>query len=130
MIEPESITDTERLKFLHTVGNGNPDQEGYEWGVFKIKWDEHGRLKECWQTASDSSDLDRVIRLNRLAQAKLVSSRPAVLSHSFLGMWCENCRNNTHDTKDCWSTYGIDPELNKDIAKISIIPPFKKKGVL
>lgn len=58
----KACLDSQRLKFLHTLGPSNPDKEGYEWGVFKVKWDEHGTMVECWQTACDSSDLDAAMR--------------------------------------------------------------------
>ncbi len=55
-------TDTERLKWLH-AGSGT-DADGYEWGVFRVKWDQYGRPIEVLQTLSDMSDLDAEMRRN------------------------------------------------------------------
>lgn len=44
-----------RLEWLHSQDSTNV--EGYEWGVFRVKW-EGGRAVEVWQTNSDFSDLD------------------------------------------------------------------------
>lgn len=48
-----------RLEALHSK---LIDDEGYEWGIARIKWDEHGNLKSALWTASDHSDLDALIR--------------------------------------------------------------------
>lgn len=45
------LTDSDRLKWLHT--GGGKDAEGYEWGVFRVKWDVNGKPVEVWQTNSD-----------------------------------------------------------------------------
>ena len=50
------ITDSDRLRWLHT-GSGR-DAEGFEWGIFRVKWDAQGQPVEVWQTNSDFSDLD------------------------------------------------------------------------
>jgi len=44
-----------RMEWLHSRDACNVD--GYEWGVFRVKW-ENGRAVEVWQTAADFSDLD------------------------------------------------------------------------
>lgn len=44
-----------RLAWLH--GPGSTNVEGYEWGIYRVKW-ENGQAAEVWQTASDFSDLD------------------------------------------------------------------------
>lgn len=58
-VEPGDITDSDRLRWLHT--GGGRDANGYEWGVFRVKWDERGQPIEVWQTNSDLSDLDAEI---------------------------------------------------------------------
>jgi hypothetical protein len=47
----------QRMKWLHDCSNGSLDSEGYEWGIYRVKW-EYGRAVEVWQTNSDFSDLD------------------------------------------------------------------------
>lgn len=48
-----------RLKWLHT--GGGRDAEGYEWGVFRVKWTAQGQPESVCQTLSDYSDLDAEI---------------------------------------------------------------------
>jgi hypothetical protein len=60
------VTDEMRLKWLHT--GGGRDAEGYEWGIFRVKWDERGQPVSVLQTLSDMSDLDAEIRRERLAE--------------------------------------------------------------
>jgi hypothetical protein len=56
--------DAERLKFLHQCTQ--TDQDGYEWGVFRVKW-WRGNPESVLATLADSSDLDKFIALcNRL----------------------------------------------------------------
>jgi hypothetical protein len=45
-----------RLHWLHSPASHNVD--GYEWGIYRVKYDEHGQMVECLQTFSDFSDLD------------------------------------------------------------------------
>ncbi len=57
----ELETAEQRLKWLHTCGiegQSDKDPEGYEWGIYRVKWDEHGKLVDVQQTFSDMSDLD------------------------------------------------------------------------
>lgn len=61
-----ALTDSDRLKWLHA--GGGKDAEGYEWGVFRVKWDANGQPVEVWQTNSDFSDLDAEIRRERALQ--------------------------------------------------------------
>ena len=49
----------QRLKWLHDSGPN--DAEGFEWGVFRVKW-KNGRAVQVWQTLSDLSDLDAAMR--------------------------------------------------------------------
>lgn len=60
------VTDEMRLKWLHT--GGEKDSEGFEWGIFRVKWDANGHPVEVRQTPSDMSDLDAEIRRERLAK--------------------------------------------------------------
>lgn len=48
--------DEARLRWLHT-GSGK-DLDGYEWGIYRVKWNQHGQLEAAWHTNSDFSDLD------------------------------------------------------------------------
>lgn len=50
--------DSIRLKWLHS---NNKDADGYEYGVMKVKYDEHGHLVSAFWTASDHSDIDPLI---------------------------------------------------------------------
>ena len=49
----------ERMDWLHTSGGKDP--EGYEWGVARIKHNEHGQLVSAWWTDSNHADLDAEI---------------------------------------------------------------------
>ncbi|GEM_PF-5612819 len=46
-----------RLKWLHDCSTGQTDPEGYEWGIYRVKW-ENGKAVSVMQTNSDLSDLD------------------------------------------------------------------------
>lgn len=46
-----------RLKWLHDCSAGQTDPEGYEWGIYRVKW-ENGQAVSVMQTNSDLSDLD------------------------------------------------------------------------
>lgn len=46
-----------RLDWLHE-GSGIKDSDGYEWGVARVKFDEHGQVVAVLWTDSDSADLD------------------------------------------------------------------------
>lgn len=50
-----AILARRRLEWLHSRDACNVD--GYEWGIFRVKW-ENGRAAEVWQTSADFSDLD------------------------------------------------------------------------
>jgi hypothetical protein len=52
-----------RLEWLHT--GGEKDADGFEWGVFRVKWDKHGQVESAWHTNSDFSDLDKEMRKYR-----------------------------------------------------------------
>lgn len=47
-----------RLNWLHE--GDMKDKGGYEWGVFRVKW-ENGKAVDVLQTLSDFSDLDKAI---------------------------------------------------------------------
>lgn len=53
--------DSARMQFLHTNGPNNPDKDGFEWGVYRVKWGFDGNALQVLQTLSDSSDLDNVM---------------------------------------------------------------------
>lgn len=46
-----------RLHWLHDCSNGTTDSEGYEWGIYRVKW-VNGQATEVLATLSDFSDLD------------------------------------------------------------------------
>jgi hypothetical protein len=70
-----------RLEWLHTGGGpADYDSEGFEWGVFRVKYDANGKMVEGWQTFSDYSDLDAEMA----RQAALAPVQPGQ-AH------CENC---------------------------------------
>lgn len=46
-----------RLKWLHDYSTGANDPEGYEWGIYRVKW-HNGQVVSVVQTNSDFSDLD------------------------------------------------------------------------
>lgn len=46
-----------RMEWLHDCSNGCTDAEGFEWGIYRVKW-ENGQAVQVWQTNSDFSDLD------------------------------------------------------------------------
>jgi hypothetical protein len=48
-----------RLEWLHSSESGNVD--GWEWGIYRVRYDAHGQPVEMLQTFSDFSDLDAAI---------------------------------------------------------------------
>ena len=55
-----------RIHWLHDCSNGVTDPEGYEWGIYRVKWKD-GKAIEVWQTNSDCSDLDAAMARERSA---------------------------------------------------------------
>lgn len=51
-----------RLAWLHDCSKGTVDDEGYEWGIFRVKWNAAGQPVSVLQTLSDMSDLDEEMR--------------------------------------------------------------------
>lgn len=47
----------QRMEWLHDCSTGCRDAEGFEWGIYRVKW-ENGQAVAVWQTNSDFSDLD------------------------------------------------------------------------
>lgn len=54
----------ERLEWLHS-GSGIADPEGYEWGVARVKFNQHGQVTDALWTNSDHSDLDAEMARSR-----------------------------------------------------------------
>ena len=54
-----AILARRRMEWLHSRDAMNVD--GYEWGVFRVKW-ENGRAVEVLQTLADGSDLDAAMQ--------------------------------------------------------------------
>lgn len=64
----------DRLEWLHS--EGGPDPEGYTWGVFRVKWNDEGKLVDVWHTYSDFSDLDaEMSREKRTAKQSAATMR-------------------------------------------------------
>lgn len=57
MMRDEDEINAKRLTWLHDYSTGVNDPEGYEWGIYRVKW-ENGRAVSVMQTNSDFSDLD------------------------------------------------------------------------
>lgn len=57
-----------RLEWLHDCSAGTTDAEGYEWGIYRVKW-ENGKAVEVWQTNADFSDLDAEMQREKEASA-------------------------------------------------------------
>lgn len=55
-----------RLEWLHDCAGGQTDAEGFEWGIYRVKW-KNGRAIEVWQTNSDFSDLDAEMEREKAA---------------------------------------------------------------
>ena len=51
--------DTKRLAWLHS--GFEMDEEGFQWGVYRVKWDDAGKPLSVLQTLSDYSDLDKAM---------------------------------------------------------------------
>jgi hypothetical protein len=66
-----------RLLWLHDCSTGTTDAEGYEWGIYRVKWN-GGQAVEVWQTNSDFSDLDAAMERDGYklpASAKAMEAR-------------------------------------------------------
>jgi len=50
-----------RLHWLHDCSTGQFDPQGYEWGIYRIKW-ENGKPVDVQCTLSDFTDLDAEMR--------------------------------------------------------------------
>lgn len=46
-----------RMEWLHDCSTGCTDPAGFEWGIYRVKW-ENGKAVQVWHTNSDFSDLD------------------------------------------------------------------------
>lgn len=64
-----------RMSWLHS--SGAVDADGYEWGVFRVKWGSDGQAADVRQTFSDFSDLDAAMGLARAAGVQEVG-QPSV----------------------------------------------------
>ena len=49
--------NAKRLHWLHDCSTGQTDAEGYEWGIYRVKWVD-GRAVDVLATLADFSDLD------------------------------------------------------------------------
>jgi hypothetical protein len=59
--------DAERYRFLHECTQ--VDQDGYEWGVFRVMWSQ-GKPESVLATLSDGSDLDKFMELHKHLRAE------------------------------------------------------------
>lgn len=57
IVEAEAVR--RRLQFLHSAAA--VDADGYEWGIFRVKW-ENGRAVDVQRTRADHADLDAAIQ--------------------------------------------------------------------
>lgn len=53
----ELLQCQKRLAWLHDCSGPLTDSDGYEWGIYRVKW-QNGDPVVVWQTLSDFSDLD------------------------------------------------------------------------
>ena len=63
--------NAKRLHWLHDCSSGQTDAEGYEWGIYRVKW-ENGRAVDVLATLADFSDLDAEM------ERELHTSNPSV----------------------------------------------------
>ena len=64
----ELLRFKERLEWLHQGGGKHDcDAEGYEWGVARLKFNEHGQFVNALWTNSDHRDLDAEMARSRKA---------------------------------------------------------------
>lgn len=59
-----------RMDWLHDCSSGCTDPDGYEWGIYRVKW-ENGKAVEVWQTNSDFSDLDAEMAREKAANVRM-----------------------------------------------------------
>lgn len=64
-----------RLHWLHSCSENTVDAEGYEWGIYRVKW-ENGKAAEVLATLSDFSDLDAEMEREAAAQPSFVPVIP------------------------------------------------------
>jgi len=57
--DAEAERMVKRLLWLHSPASQNVN--GYEWGIFRVKW-ENGKAVEVWSTRADLSDLDAAMQ--------------------------------------------------------------------
>ena len=53
--------DSQRLQWLHSQASCSIDADGYEWGIWRVKW-EQGKAVSVLATNSDFKDLDAAIQ--------------------------------------------------------------------
>jgi hypothetical protein len=73
--------DAVRLRWLHSQASCTPDAEGYQWGVYRVRW-EDGRPASVLATLSDSSDLDAVIADRAFALCTCDTKTPELSCHT------------------------------------------------
>jgi hypothetical protein len=66
-----------RLHWLHDCSTGTADPDGYEWGLYRVKW-VNGQAAEVWATLSDFSDLDAEMEREAQARTALAHCQPAL----------------------------------------------------
>lgn len=64
-----------RMEWLHDCSSGVTDQDGCEWGIYRVKW-ENGKAIEVWQTNSDFSDLDAEMAREKAANDQAQAQPP------------------------------------------------------
>lgn len=69
MMRDEDEINAKRLTWLHDYSMGANDPEGYEWGIYRVKW-HNGKAINVLQTNSDFSDLDAEIAREKTTGTK------------------------------------------------------------
>lgn len=56
------VRNTLRVKWLQRVDASTPDKDGYEWGVFRVKRDEFGKVVEAERCNENLLDVDEAMK--------------------------------------------------------------------
>jgi hypothetical protein len=84
---PKEFTDAmRRLTWLHA--STEPDAEGYEWGIFRVKWSPSGEVASLLHTRADFADMDAAIRnLAAIPQKTPAAPEGSVASQPTFDPW-------------------------------------------
>jgi hypothetical protein len=73
--------DSERLHWLHDCSTGVTDLEGYEWGIYRVKWNCAGQVESIYATDSNFNDLDKEMAREAAARADAARKEPPAKAH-------------------------------------------------